>query len=128
MTTPVADDLLVACLCAGWCTTCEAYRSVFADLARAHPQARLVWVDIEDHSDALEEAEGGAPDIDNFPTLLLVQGGEARFFGTVLPHAGVLERMLADAGRGALAPLADPAAQGLGRVVGALAASGRLDG
>ncbi|MEY4754223.1 MAG: hypothetical protein RJA44_1898, partial [Pseudomonadota bacterium] len=50
------DTLLVACLCAGWCTTCDAYAATFSDVARQQPQARFVWIDIEEHSDALGDA------------------------------------------------------------------------
>lgn len=122
------SDLLVACLCAGWCTTCTAYRAVFEDLAARHPGARFVWVDIEDHSDALEATAGGAPDIENFPTLLLSQGGEPRFFGTVLPHAAVLQRLLDQAGREALPALPEPRTRSLTAVVQALADRGVLTG
>ncbi|MBQ0933413.1 thioredoxin family protein [Ideonella sp. 4Y16] len=122
-----APQLLVACLCAGWCTTCDAYRATFDALADRHPQARFVWVDIEDHADALEDDDGHAPDIQNFPTLLLVQDGTPRFFGTVLPHAAVVERMLAEAARAALPRLSDAGSQVLARAVLALQHSGALD-
>lgn len=122
-----APPLLVACLCAGWCTTCDAYRATFDALAARHPQADFVWVDIEDHADALEDDAGHAPDIQNFPTLLLLQDGQPRFFGTVLPHAAVVERMLAEAARSALPRLSDPGSQVLARAVLALQHSGALD-
>lgn len=124
MTAPA--ELTLACLCAGWCTTCTAYRETFAALAAAHPGVRCVWVDIEDHADALEDGSGEAPDIENFPTLLLLQGGQPRFFGTVLPHAAVAERLLAQAGDGALAPLRDAASLSVARAVQALDRAGAL--
>lgn len=86
-----ASSVLVACLCAGWCTTCEAYREVFAQSAREHPAARFMWVDIEDESDRLGDA---ALDIENFPTLLIVRDGEPCFYGTVLPHGGTVSRLV----------------------------------
>lgn len=92
MTSAPADpDLLVACLCAGWCTTCEAYRAVFEQSAREHPQARFAWVDIEDESDALGDA---ALDIESFPTLLIVRDGAPCFYGTVLPHGATVSRLV----------------------------------
>jgi thiol-disulfide isomerase/thioredoxin len=118
------EPLLVACLCATWCTTCEAYRALFEAQALAHPGVRFAWIDIEDHSDALEAADGGAPDIQNFPTLLLMQDGKVRFFGTVLPHAAVLERLLREAQQGSLPVLTDPQTLSLGRAVDHLIASG----
>lgn len=85
------DTPLVACLCAAWCGTCRDYRQVFDTLAAAYPQACFVWVDIETHSDWVDEH-----DIENFPTLLVQDAHATHFFGTVLPHAGVLRRMLDD--------------------------------
>jgi thioredoxin 1 len=86
--------LLVACLCAAWCKTCDAYRATFAQVARSHPGARFVWIDIEDHSDAL----GEVPDIDDFPTLAILLNDDIRFFGPLTPHAATLDRLVAAAG------------------------------
>lgn len=91
-----AAPLLVACLCAAWCRTCDEYRPVFDALREAFgAQARFVWVDIEDDEDAL-----GDVDVENFPTLLAARGDRVLFFGTVLPHAqtarGLVERALRD--------------------------------
>ena len=82
------DSWLIACLCADWCGTCRDYRAVLEAFAREHRQARCVWIDIEDHADAL----GSELDVENFPTLLVLRGGAPRFFGTVLPHASTLRR------------------------------------
>jgi len=87
------EPLTVACLCAGWCVACQAYAATFAQVAQAHPDVRFAWIDIEDHSDALGDE---ALDIENFPTLLVLKGSAPRplFLGTVMPHAGTLERMV----------------------------------
>ncbi len=95
------DDLLVACLCAGWCTTCAAYRATLAEVAAAHPGLRFAWIDIEDDSDALGDA---ALDIENFPTVMLLRAGRVLFHGTVLPHAATLHRLLDALRSDALAP------------------------
>ena len=87
-------ELLVACLCAQWCRTCETYRATFAEvrdaLARARPGARLrfAWVDIEDESELV-----GDLDVEDFPTVLLARGSRVLFFGPILPHVGTLERL-----------------------------------
>jgi hypothetical protein len=94
------DSMLVACLCAGWCDTCTAYRSTLAMAAQSHPQLRFAWIDIEEDSDALGDA---ALDIENFPTLMLLRGGRPLFHGTVLPHAATLARMLDAVADGTLA-------------------------
>lgn len=85
--------LLLACLCAQWCGTCQSYRETFAQVAqllagRWGSRLHCVWVDIEDHADALD-----SPDVENFPSLLLAQGQEALFWGPVLPHATAAERL-----------------------------------
>ncbi len=114
-----APARVVACLCAGWCTTCQAYGATFADVARAHPGLRFAWIDIEDHADALGDA---ALEIENFPTVMLLSDGRPEFFGTILPHASTLQRMVEAAERGALAPAGvDDTAQALAPGVWALA-------
>jgi thiol-disulfide isomerase/thioredoxin len=99
---PAADHaLVVACLCAGWCNTCTAYQAVMAELAAARPQLRFVWIDIEDDADALGD---DALDVENFPTVMLLRGGRALFYGTLLPHATTLARLLDAQAANALAP------------------------
>ena len=112
--------LLVACLCAEWCLTCKAYRDTLAGVAAAHPEVAFAWVDIEDHADALESDGHEAPDIVNFPTLLVLRGSEPLFFGTVLPHANVVERMLEPTKLAALPVVRDAATVALGLAVQAL--------
>lgn len=84
-----ADEWLVVCLCAAWCGTCKQYQQPFEQLAAQFPQMRFVWLDVEDREDV-----AGDLDIETFPSLLVAQGGEARFLGPVLPQASVLARML----------------------------------
>ena len=107
---PSTEPLLVACLCAQWCRTCDAYRDTLAATRDAirlgHPDraTRFVWVDIEDESDLI-----GDLDIEDFPTLLLARGDEVLFFGPILPHAQTLDRLVRSALDSALPPL-DPSA------------------
>jgi thiol-disulfide isomerase/thioredoxin len=86
---------LVACLCAQWCGTCRDYQAAFDRLADAHPQSCFVWIDIETHADQLDEFDF---DVENFPTILIEDLATRRFFGTVLPQARIVERMLTDLG------------------------------
>ncbi len=85
------NTLLVACLCAQWCGTCRDYRQTFDELADAYPRMCFVWIDIETHADRFDDL-----DVENFPTLLIEDDDTVRFFGTVLPHKGIAERMLSD--------------------------------
>ncbi|RKP58605.1 thioredoxin family protein [Pararobbsia silviterrae] len=81
--------MLVVCLCAEWCGTCREYRAMFETLARSHPAACFVWIDVETHSEFVDEL-----DVENFPTILIEDGVATRFFGTVLPQPRIVERML----------------------------------
>ena len=87
---PVRGDWWAVCLCAAWCGTCGIYRPLFDELARAHPDVRFEWVDIEDESDI-----AGDLDVETFPTLLIADGERALFLGPLLPQAPVLARLLA---------------------------------
>ena len=95
---PATEPLLVACLCAQWCRTCDAYRDTLvatqAAMRLGHPHAalRFVWVDIEDESELV-----GDLDIEDFPTLLLARGDQVLFFGPLMPHAQTLDRLVRSA-------------------------------
>ena len=75
---PVLD---VVCLCADWCGTCREYEATFAALREAHPGHRYRWIDIEDETDAI-----GDIDVETFPTLMLLRGGQPLFHGPLLPQ------------------------------------------
>lgn len=84
------DDIwTVACLCAAWCDTCQAYRATFDALAARHPLQHFVWIDIEDQADLV-----GDFDVENFPTLLIQRRDRVAFFGVVLPELRVADRLL----------------------------------
>jgi thioredoxin-like negative regulator of GroEL len=105
-----ADPLLVACLCAQWCRTCETYRHTLATardalrLSHAAAAMRFVWVDIEDDSELV-----GDLDIEDFPTILLARGDDVVFFGPILPHAQTLDRLVRSALDTGLPPLSTAA-------------------
>lgn len=82
-------SLLVVCLCAEWCGVCRDYLERFEQAQAKFPQARFLWIDVEDEADLLDPL-----DVENFPTLLLAVGEEPRFFGPVLPSSDTLERMI----------------------------------
>lgn len=87
------QPLTIACLCAAWCRTCDAYREVFesaaAELRAAGHTVSARWIDIEDQAELV-----GDLDVETFPTLLAVVGGEVRFFGPLEPQPETLRRML----------------------------------
>ena len=83
------DVWVVACLCAAWCDVCRQFRPAFDALAARHPAHRFVWIDVEDEADIV-----GDFDVEDFPTLLIQRGDTVVFFGTVLPDAGQVSRLL----------------------------------
>lgn len=91
--TTTSTPVLVACLCAQWCGVCRDYRSRFVQvqtqIQATHPQVRFLWIDIEDEADLLHPL-----DVEDFPTLLLANGPEARFFGPLTPQVETLVRMV----------------------------------
>jgi thioredoxin 1 len=116
LVSPRASALLVVCLCAQWCGTCRDYRAAVAQVQRELGSAAVdfAWVDIEDQADVVDDI-----DVDDFPTVLIVQGEALLFFGTVLPHTQTLLRLVRSALDGGLGPVAEPpaAARALARRV-----------
>lgn len=118
---PSPPHLLVACLCAQWCGTCRDYRPLFDQLQTEFADAKFVWIDIEDEADLVDPVE-----VDDFPTLLVVADGQARFFGTLTPHIDTLRRILQTQLSAERAPSVAPEAQALAqRVLRHLAAKAR---
>ena len=86
---PSFEPLLVACLCAQWCGTCKEYEALFHGLQTEFPGATFRWIDVEDESELVDPIE-----VENFPTLLIATGGQARFFGTITPHIETIRRLI----------------------------------
>ncbi len=87
---PVSSaSVLVVCLCAEWCGVCRDYQARFEQLQPRFPQAQFLWIDVEDEADLLHPL-----DVEDFPTLLLAVGNEARFFGPLTPQIETLERLI----------------------------------
>jgi hypothetical protein len=83
---------------------CREYESRFQLLQAKFPQARFLWIDVEDEADLLHPL-----DVENFPTLLLAVGDDPRFFGPVTPQPELLERLIRAQIESGTSALADPA-------------------
>ena len=63
--------LVVACLCAAWCDTCEEFRLTFARLASADPSAAVyLWIEI---SEQANPAPGIPQAVRRLPAALLAR-------------------------------------------------------
>lgn len=106
--TALPDAVLVVCLCAEWCGVCRDYADRFVQMQAKFPQARFLWIDVEDEAELLSPLD----DVDDFPTLLVAVGEQPRFFGPVTPQLETLERLIRAQTSHATA-LADPAVSAL---------------
>lgn len=80
---------VVICFCAAWCDACKAYQPKYEALGQQHPDICFIWADIEDYPELL-----GDEDVENFPTIAIVQDHQVRFMGTILPHIEHLSRLI----------------------------------
>lgn len=79
---------VVMVLCAAWCGVCRGFEAATAGVGEDFPlPASWAWIDVEDAADALPSL-----DVETFPTLAVFRGKELRFFGPILPEAGLLRR------------------------------------
>ncbi|MDP1655990.1 MAG: thioredoxin family protein [Hylemonella sp.] len=110
---PAGERLDVVCLCALWCGVCRTYQPLFESLqVQFEGAARFAWLDIEEESELLGEIE-----VENFPTLLLLQGSTPLFFGPLTPQAGMLTQLVQTGLAGRLDPLAHAAVRALASLV-----------
>jgi hypothetical protein len=86
----MATTYLLAVLCAGWCSACERFRPEYLGPALDGVAQHRLWIDIEDHADALPQDL----DIATLPMLLVAASPhEAAFFGPIRPDASVVHRL-----------------------------------
>jgi thioredoxin reductase (NADPH) len=83
------NGLVVAALCAAWCSTCTEFRAAFDALAAQRPTVRFVWLDVEDDAELCGDVE-----VANFPTILAFRGERILHYGITVPLAGVVARLV----------------------------------
>ncbi len=100
-------------LCADWCHVCRGMKPDFDQMPSLLPDARWVWLDIEDHDDLL-----GDLDITTFPTYLIASDEGIHLLAPGPTKADALARFVAPYLRQAVAPMAhdETLSQLLGRV------------
>jgi thioredoxin-like negative regulator of GroEL len=97
--------LVIACFCAAWCRTCDDYVHVFDGLKKRYAEhADVVWVDIEDQAEVLDDV-----DVENFPTLLISDQQQVYFWGALLPHASTATQLIDRVLSNELRPISDMA-------------------
>lgn len=99
-TTSIAADVWVVCLCAEWCHVCRDLQPVFSHMRQRLPEVRWVWLDIEDHAEAL-----GEMDLTTFPTYLIGSDRGVLQFAPGPTNAVALEHFVRPYLRGAMAPM-----------------------
>ena len=87
---PAQPTWWVACLCAAWCGVCREWLPQFTAQARAHPDMRFAWVDVEDEDETM-----GDVDIETFPTLLVARGDEVLYLAPIPPLGAQFTRLIA---------------------------------
>jgi thioredoxin 1 len=86
----MATVYLVAILCASWCSSCERFRPDFLAADLGDLAVHRLWIDIEDHADALPDRL----DLASLPMLLVASTrAEVAFFGPVRPDLQVVQRL-----------------------------------
>lgn len=105
--------LHVACLCAAWCRTCDAYGDTLHGVMAGFVEQGLChaprWIDIEDEADLVGEL-----DIQTFPTLVVYDDRHLRFAGPLTPQPETLQRLLVSLAVTAAGPAqADPGFESL---------------
>ncbi len=91
-------SLVVICLCAEWCDTCNDFRAAFTRLLQQERSHRFLWLDIEEHERLLEDI-----DIQDFPTIVIADDhGKVCFSGPIIPHLETLQRLCVAAQAGEL--------------------------
>lgn len=83
---------VVLVFCAEWCGTCRSFRPVLEKLVAAHPQMDFAWLDIEDDTGLAGDIE-----VESFPTVAILRGGQPLYFGATLPLEDVVARLIRSA-------------------------------
>lgn len=80
---------LIACFCADWCSSCQAWQNSFSRLAQKFPEDCFVWLDIDKHPDMIADI-----DLDILPVMLVQNEEKVYFLGTIKPELSIVEKII----------------------------------
>lgn len=72
-------------VCAEWCGVCRSFKTTVKDFH----DCRVAWVDLDDF-----EELPGSPEIETFPTVIVVKNTAVLFIGAIKPNKESLEGLI----------------------------------
>jgi thioredoxin-like negative regulator of GroEL len=75
----------VLIVCADWCGVCRNFKTIVKDFH----DCRVAWVDLDDF-----EELPGSPEIETFPTVIVVKDTAVLFIGAIKPNKESLEGLI----------------------------------
>ncbi|EBH9038133.1 TPA: thioredoxin family protein [Salmonella enterica] len=80
---------LIVCLCADWCSSCQAWQDDFSQMSLEYTADCFVWLDIDKHPDMVADI-----DLDVLPVLLIQDEKNIYFLGTIKPEIEIFKKLL----------------------------------
>lgn len=80
---------LIVCLCADWCSSCQAWQDDFSQMSLEYTADCFVWLDIDKHPDMVADI-----DLDVLPVLLIQDEKSIYFLGTIKPEIEIFKKLL----------------------------------
>jgi thioredoxin 1 len=102
-----ANNPLAVIVCADWCGVCRNFKTIVKD---PHDY-EVTWVELDDFEDL-----PGSPEIETFPTVIVVKDAAVLFVGAIKPNQESLEGLISAVSDRA----PDPEYEELGRNLGSV--------
>ena len=78
---------LIACFCADWCSSRQAWQNNFSRLAQKFPEDCFVQLDIDKYPDMIVDT-----DLDILPVMLVQNEDKVYFLGTIKSELSIVEK------------------------------------
>lgn len=82
-------------VCADWCGVCRNFKTIVKDFH----EHEVAWLELDDFEDL-----PGSPEIETFPTVIVVKDTTVLFLGAIKPNKESLEGLISGVGDRAPAP------------------------